>query len=79
LIEEVTQKVNVARGEVSKRQLSKTHCPQGHEYSGYNLSINPKNGWRQCKACARSRAQETALKKKEASKNGITDKKIKPE
>lgn len=30
----------------------KTHCPNGHEYSGDNLYVNPK-GSRKCKACLR--------------------------
>lgn len=31
----------------------KTHCPQGHPYSGENLYINP-NGNRVCRECARA-------------------------
>lgn len=30
--------------------LAKTHCPQGHPYSGKNLA-RTKEGWRQCRAC----------------------------
>lgn len=29
----------------------KTHCPQGHPYAGDNLYIQPKTGYRTCKAC----------------------------
>lgn len=32
-------------------QKSKTHCPQGHEFSGDNLYVNPRTGHRDCKAC----------------------------
>jgi hypothetical protein len=28
----------------------KTHCPQGHEYTGNNL-YRTNQGWRQCKMC----------------------------
>lgn len=31
-------------------QSSKTHCPQGHEYSELNTRRDG-NGWRKCKAC----------------------------
>lgn len=31
-----------------------THCPQGHEYAGANLSIH-RNGSRRCRACDRER------------------------
>ena len=32
----------------------KTHCPQGHPYSGENLYIQPSNGGRICRACLRA-------------------------
>jgi hypothetical protein len=32
--------------------FSKTHCPQGHPYSGDNLRIAP-NGFRRCRICER--------------------------
>lgn len=35
---------------------TKTHCPQGHPYSGDNLYVNPQGG-RECKACSRDRAR----------------------
>jgi hypothetical protein len=35
----------------------KTHCPQGHEYSGANLYIKPE-GWRVCRACQRERRRK---------------------
>lgn len=38
---------------------TRTHCPQGHEYAGENLYINPK-GERLCRACARLRRQTRA-------------------
>ena len=38
--------------EVSDGSARKTHCPQGHPYSGDNLSTRP-NGDRRCRACHR--------------------------
>ena len=32
----------------------KTHCPQGHEYSGDALWVD-KFGWRHCRICSRAR------------------------
>jgi hypothetical protein len=57
-MEPVTRSENVLRGvspkksseRVRKRQLSKTHCPKGHEYFGENLYIDRK-GARFCKTC----------------------------
>jgi hypothetical protein len=37
------------------RNLQKTHCPQGHPYSGDNLYIVPSSGFRQCRTCAKQR------------------------
>lgn len=46
-----------ATGEVARaRQLTKTHCPQGHPYSGENLGI-ASNGSRQCRTCIRERGR----------------------
>ncbi len=36
--------------------LEKTHCPQGHPYSGENLFVR-KNGKRECKTCMRLRSR----------------------
>ena len=35
---------------------SKTHCPQGHEYSGDNLYLNPNRKNRICKTCNKQSA-----------------------
>lgn len=37
--------------------LAKTHCPQGHEYSGDNLGIQP-DGRRYCLTCKRERGRK---------------------
>ena len=51
-LEPVTIQVNVLRGNgMAVRNSNKTHCPQGHPYSGENLYIVPCNGGRQCKTC----------------------------
>ena len=56
-LEPVTRSENVKRGlspELSRlRQISKTHCPQGHPYSGDNLFVNQR-GARTCRECARA-------------------------
>lgn len=55
-MEVVTNRENMMRGLspslTSKRQLSKTHCPQNHPYSGENLYLDP-NGGRRCRICNR--------------------------
>lgn len=33
---------------------SKTHCANGHPYSGDNLYVNPNTGARACRACSRA-------------------------
>lgn len=45
------------------RNSSKTHCPQGHEYTEQNTYLR-SNGWRRCKACIRGGSpvpQETII------------------
>ena len=32
-------------------QVSKTHCPKGHPYSGDNLFVQATTGKRQCRTC----------------------------
>lgn len=39
-----------------KVNAGKTHCLRGHEFTGANLYVDPKRGWRQCLACRRIRA-----------------------
>jgi len=50
-LEAVSHRENVLRG-VSPiaRNVQKTHCPQGHPYSGTNLYTNPGGG-RFCREC----------------------------
>lgn len=53
-LEPVTHQVNLQRGDTGQLsgllQRAKTHCPQGHPYSGKNLIIR-RNGWRRCRMC----------------------------
>lgn len=49
-LEAVTHAENIRRGETGARLAAKTHCPQGHPYSGDNLYIRPGGG-RVCREC----------------------------
>ncbi len=53
-LETVTSRENTMRG-VSFAALNarKTHCPQGHPYSGANLHIRPR-GTRKCRMCGQN-------------------------
>jgi hypothetical protein len=57
-LEPVTQLENIRRGKrgfLEAHQRSKTHCPQGHEYSDENTYYSSK--WhRRCRACHRAEA-----------------------
>jgi hypothetical protein len=52
------------------RQLSKTHCPAGHEYTEENTYIIKRSAGRtarQCKTCTRARAAASAAAKRKAA------------
>ena len=51
-LEVVTAAENVKRGSVGDNNRDKTHCPQGHPYTGDNLYLNPQ-GKRECRECGR--------------------------
>jgi hypothetical protein len=61
-LEPVTNRVNTSRGRAGTRLASensgKTHCPQGHPYSGDNLRIGP-HGWRYCRTCRREQKRKS--------------------
>ena len=51
-LEPVTGRENILRGDTFQaRNAAKTHCPQGHPYSGENL--RSYNGTRYCLTCKR--------------------------
>lgn len=47
-----------------KPTIHKTHCPQGHPYSGYNLCIDPKTGSRNCRTCHNEKSNKRYWDKK---------------
>jgi hypothetical protein len=59
-LEPVTNQENTKRGlgpkQLRDRQLSKTHCPQGHPYFGDNLLLDKKG--RRCWICRRRTTKE---------------------
>lgn len=57
-LEPVTNTENIRRGiSPSAVGARKTHCPQGHPYSGNNLYTNP-SGFRICRTCKRAALRE---------------------
>jgi hypothetical protein len=67
-LEAVTHQENGQRGIAGEvnggRQRSKTHCPQGHEYSPENTYVWAPTGQRICKACDRDRKRVKAALKR---------------
>ncbi len=53
-LEPVPQQVNIARGLWGSWQRTKTHCPNGHPYSGDNLYEPPNKRNRVCRTCSRA-------------------------
>ena len=49
-MEPVTNAENIRRGHSGRHNAIKTHCPQGHPYSGDNLYVG-RTGKRGCRAC----------------------------
>lgn len=51
-LQPVTNRENLLRGiGIAAVAASRTHCPQGHEYSPENTYVSPRGGYRQCRAC----------------------------
>lgn len=68
-LEPVTQVANIQRGEwFPGVNTGKTHCPQGHPYSGDNLYVIPATGGRMCRTCksAARRAEKARRREREA-------------
>ncbi len=49
---------------VARRNLAKTHCPQGHEYTPANTYFN-KRGWRRCRTCMRREEKDYLIRKRD--------------
>jgi len=60
-LEIVTHKENVQRGRSFLGE--KTHCPQGHPYSGENLVIR-LNGRRTCKICSLEQSRRNHIRER---------------
>ena len=53
-LEPVTRRENVMRSDsFAAVNAAKTHCPNGHPYSGGNLHVRP-NGDRRCRTCVKA-------------------------
>ena len=66
-LREVTDRENLLlnRSSQCSINLSKTHCPKGHEYTASNTYLNScKNPGRVCKECAKTYNRERYLKRK---------------
>jgi hypothetical protein len=52
-LEPVTRRENLMRSSIAPAAVNsrKTHCPQGHPYSGPNLYVLPGTRKRYCRAC----------------------------
>lgn len=63
-LEAVTCRENLFRSPDThaSRNAAKTHCPQGHPYSGENLHIR-SGGGRKCRACARIQDRARRIRK----------------
>ena len=60
-LEAVTNRENTVRGEnFIARQVSTTHCPQGHLYDEANTYICGR-GKRECRTCKRARAAKRRI------------------
>ena len=66
-LEPVTHTENMRRGRVFDYQRNKTHCPQGHLYSGSNLIVQyQKKGYinRVCRTCHRATDRASKARRK---------------
>lgn len=64
-LEPVTHAENVRRGETGTWRAVKSHCPQGHQYSGANTYID-KTARRHCRTCSREHMRQYRLADKVA-------------
>lgn len=56
-LEAVTHQVNSIRGGAGQNNATKTHCPQGHEYTPENTYIGTRatGTYRDCRTCRKAR------------------------
>jgi hypothetical protein len=66
-MEAVTHAENVRRGESGAYLKARTHCPQGHPYSGENLYVTPK-GKRMCRSCNRLASRAYRARKRDEAR-----------
>jgi hypothetical protein len=70
-LEPVTELENIRRGDAGKAwraiQIAKTHCPQGHPYSGTNVRYRPAGG-RECRTCRTQESRTRRAKLKQGSR-----------
>ena len=74
-VEPVTQQENIRRGmggKLNNHLAARTHCPQGHPYSGENLVMNSQ-GRRTCRACNHARSVARAAKAKQQRRQRKVD------
>lgn len=67
-LEVVPQMENVRRGQAGAHHARKTHCPQGHPYSGSNLYVRTLPSGttnRICRACKSAKERAARARKKE--------------
>ena len=64
-IELVSHVENVRRGAArwvaGARQRAKRRCPRGHRYTEANTYVQPSNGGRACRTCARERKRRVCI------------------
>lgn len=51
---------------------AKTHCPKGHEFTGYNLRVTPR-GLRACRTCHREHGKDY-MRRRNAIRNSLPEK-----
>lgn len=71
-LEPVTSAENIRRGRTGENMRSKTHCPQGHEYSPAN-TYHDRTGRRHCNECRRLDAAFRYSAKRKAGFRRVKD------
>lgn len=66
-MEPVTIGENVRRGTAGDYLKARTHCPEGHPYSGDNLILERNGTARRCRACKNRANRELRARKKAAA------------